>query len=120
MGDAPRPNPSKVETSMLMVRTLLLAAIAASPALVAGEVKFDAPQKLLGGGKVIDVEQPGYAAPSLADMDGDGVPDLLVGQFNKGKIGVYKGTRSKEGKLSFGERTWLQAEGADAVIPGVW
>lgn len=105
---------------MKLVRTFLLAAIAASPSLVAGEVKFDAPQKLTAGGKVVEVEQPGYAFPSLADLDGDGVPDLLVGQFNQGKIGVYKGTRSKEGKLSFGERTWLQAEGAVVEIPGVW
>ncbi len=105
---------------MNLVRTFLLAAVAASPALVAADAKFEAPQKLTAGGKVVEVEQPGYAFPSLADMDGDGVPDLLVGQFNKGKIGVYKGTRSKEGKLSFGERTWLQAEGADAEIPGVW
>lgn len=105
---------------MNLVQNFLLAAIAASPALVAGEVKFEAPQKLQAGGKAIEVEQPGYAAPSLADLDGDGVPDLLVGQFNKGKIGVYKGTRAKDGKLSFGERTWLQAEGADAEIPGVW
>ena len=105
---------------MNLVRAFLLAAVVAGPSLVAGEVKFDAPQKLTAGGKVVEVEQPGYAFPSLADMDGDCVPDLLVGQFNKGKIGVYKGTRSKEGKLSFGERTWLQAEGADAEIPGVW
>jgi hypothetical protein len=105
---------------MNLVRTFFLAAIAASPALIAADATFEAPQKLQAGGKAVDVEQPGYAFPSLADLDRDGVPDLLVGQFNKGKIGVYKGTRSKEGKLSFGERTWLQAEGADAEIPGVW
>lgn len=105
---------------MILVRSILLAAIAASPALIAADAKFEAPQKLTAGGKVVEVEQPGYAAPSLADMDGDSVPDLLVGQFNKGKIGIYKGTRGKEGKLTFGERTWLQAEGADAEIPGVW
>lgn len=105
---------------MQLFGTLLLAAVAVSPSLAAADAKFDTPQKLLAGGKAIEVEQPGYASPCLADMDGDGVPDLLVGQFNKGKIGVYKGSRSKDGKLSFGERTWLQAGGADAEIPGVW
>src|SRR5688572_2616340 len=100
--------------TMPMVRAFLLAALAAAPSLIAAEVKFDAPQKLLGGGKAVEVEQPGYASPCVADIDGDGVSDLLVGQFNKGKIAVYKGARAEDGKLTFGERTWLQAGGADA------
>ncbi|GIK52335.1 MAG: hypothetical protein HPKKFMNG_00364 [Planctomycetes bacterium] len=105
---------------MQLVGTLLLAAAAIGPSLAAATAQFEAPQKVMAGGKAIEVEQPGYASPCLADMDGDGVPDLLVGQFNRGKIGVYKGLRAKDGKLSFGERSWLQAGGADAEVPGVW
>ena len=49
-------------------------------------------------------------------MDGDGKEDLLVGQFNQGKIRVFKGLGG--GKLAKG--TWLQAEGKAAEVPGVW
>ncbi len=46
--------------------------------LVGGELK--APIRLESGGKPIDVAG-GHAAPAVADVDGDLVPDLLVGQF---------------------------------------
>ena len=54
--------------------------------------------------------------PCWADIDGDGKKDLLVGQFNGGKIRVYKNLG--DGKLAAGE--WLKADGAVAEIPGVW
>lgn len=104
---------------MLAARVLVLASAVAAPTLTAAPV-FEPPQKLQAAGKVVDTEEPGYASPCLADIDGDNVPELLVGQFNGGKIGVHKGSRSEDGKLSFGARTWLQAGGADAEIPGVW
>jgi hypothetical protein len=103
-----------------MVHSVLLACAAATPALAAADAAFDAPRKLEAGGKAIEVEAPGYAAPCLADIDGDSVPDLLVGQFNDGKIAVHKGSRGKDGKLVFAERKWLMAGGEVAVVPGVW
>jgi len=102
---------------------MLLAVMAAAfaPAAVAApEFKFDAAKKVVAEDKAIETEAPGYAAPCLADIDGDSVPDLLVGQFNDGKIAVYKGVKSEDGKLTFGKRQWLQAGGEDAVVPGVW
>jgi hypothetical protein len=62
------------------------------------------------------VESPGYAAPCWADIDGDGKKDLLVGQFNQGKIRVFKNLGAE--KLAAGE--WLQAAGTVAEVPGVW
>lgn len=82
----------------------------------AGAVEFEKPVRLSGGGEVIKVESPGYAAPGLADLNGDGVKDLLVGQFNKGKIRVFPG----EGEGKFGKGSWLEAEGEVAEVPGVW
>lgn len=82
----------------------------------AAEPRFHPPVRLKAGGVPIRVEVPGYAAPCLADVDGDGIPDLLVGQFNKGKIQVFKGL----GGGKFARGTWLQAEGQAAEVPGVW
>jgi hypothetical protein len=77
---------------------------------------FAAPKRLDGGGEAVRVEAPGYAAPCWADVDGDGKKDLLVGQFADGKIKVYKNLG--DGKLAAGQ--WLEADGAVAVVPGVW
>jgi len=100
--------------------TLMLAAAVAGPSLAAADFNFAQPRQLNGGDKPIEVESPGYAAPSLADLNGDGVADLLVGQFRDGKIGFYKGSKGENGKLSFGAHEWLQAGGEIAKIPGVW
>jgi hypothetical protein len=72
--------------------------------------------RLQAGGVPIRVEAPGYAAPCLADLDGDGKLDLLVGQFNDGKIQVFKGL----GGGRFAAGAWLQAEGKVAEVPGIW
>ena len=79
--------------------------------------EFEAPVRLYGNGEAVRVESPGYAAPCWADVDGDGKKDLLVGQFHKGKIRVYRNLGGTE-KLAVAE--WLQADGKIAEIPGVW
>ena len=81
-----------------------------------GAAEFEEPVRMRGGDEVIRVERPGYAAPAWSDVDGDGKKDLLVGQFNQGKIRVFKNLG--QGKLAVGE--WLKAEGAVAEVPGVW
>ena len=81
-----------------------------------GGAEFEAPVRLKAGGVPIRVEAPGYAAPCWVDVDGDGKKDLVVGQFRDGKMKVYKNL----GKGKFAEGVWLQAEGKDAEVPGVW
>ncbi len=97
---------------MLMTSTFLLAAIAAFPQ----EPRFHAPERMVSDGEPISVESPGYASPCWADVDGDGKKDLLVGQFNKGKVAVYRGL--SDGKLA--ARAWLKAGGKVAEFPDVW
>jgi hypothetical protein len=83
---------------------------------VTGSGEFEPPVRLIADGAAIRVEAPGFACPCLADMDGDGKPDLLVGQFREGQIRVFKNLG--DGKFAAG--VWLQAEGKTAEIPGVW
>ena len=47
-----------------------------------------APVRLLDGTEPIDVDR-GHAAPAVFDLNGDGLKDLLVGQFGEGKLRVY-------------------------------
>ncbi len=99
-----------------MKRRLLAAlGLFCGPALCSA-VEFDRPVRLEADGVAVRVESPGYAAPCWADVDGDGKKDLLVGQFNKGKIRLFKNLG--EGKLAAG--VWLEAEGQVAEVPGVW
>jgi hypothetical protein len=79
-------------------------------------IEFAPPVRLTAGGVPIRVEAPGYACPCLADVDGDGKLDLLVGQFNGGKIHFFKGL----GGGQFAKGTWLQADRSVAEVPGVW
>jgi hypothetical protein len=54
------------------------------------------PVRLEVAGKPIDTAI-GHAAPFVADFDGDGVKDLLVGQFGEGILWIYhnEGTNSQ-------------------------
>ncbi len=76
--------------------------------LLGGEL--DAPVRLESSGQPIDVKG-GHAAPALADLDGDGVQDLLVGQFiGDGKIPLQAPVRLYRGP---------RLEGF-AYLDGVW
>jgi hypothetical protein len=99
------------------MRTSILSAFLVGGTLAAASAaEFQPPIRLMAGSEAVRVESPGWAAPCWADLDGDGHKDLLVGQFHQGKIRVYKNLGG--GKLAAG--AWLQADGIDAEIPGVW
>ena len=72
------------------MKRLIFSVLVLTGVTVAEAVEFAAPVRLSGGGQAVRVESPGYAAPCWADVDGDGKKDLLVGQFNNGKIRVYR------------------------------
>ena len=95
---------------------MFLVAVGSCGMVLGASVEFENPVRLTAAGKPIRVESPGYAAPCWADIDRDGKSDLLVGQFNKGKIHVFKGL----GNLQFATGEFLKANGAVAIVPGVW
>jgi len=66
---------------------LSLCVIAAGGEGVSGELL--PPVRIEAGGKPIDTEV-GHAAPFVADFDGDGVKDLLVGQFGDGILWIFR------------------------------
>ena len=94
-----------------MHATLALLAALASP----GGDLLETPFRVSDSSGFIDVDV-GHAAPWMVDFDGDGLADLLVGQFGEGKLRVYKnfGT-AKDPK--FQGYTWFKAGEQDASIP---
>ncbi|MBN2182654.1 MAG: VCBS repeat-containing protein [Sedimentisphaerales bacterium] len=64
--------------------------------------ELEQPVRLEAAGKPIDTDV-GHAAPFVCDFDGDGVKDLLVGQFGGGALWIYRneGTNSQP-KLAAG------------------
>jgi hypothetical protein len=102
-----------------MSKVIILAVIAASPlATLAAMPPFipdldpelNPPVRLEAAGKPIDTAV-GHAAPCVADFDGDGVPDLLVGQFGEGKCWIYHNAGTAAAPRLAGGR--LFAAGAD-------
>jgi hypothetical protein len=95
----------------------LLAALAlAIGATGCAASEFASPVLMKANGAAVKAEAPGFACPCWFDVDGDGNMDLVVGQFNEGRMRLFKG--QGDGQFAAGE--WIQAEGKPAEVPGVW
>ena len=102
---------------MKSIRLSILLSVAAS--LQSTAAQFETPFRATASGTVVHVEDPGYACPTIHDVDGDGKKDLVVGQFKEGKMKFYKNIGSK-GKPSYAKGVWLSSGSKPAVIPGIW
>jgi len=58
----------------------------------------------------------GHASPTVFDLNGDGLKDLLVGQFGEGKLRVYY-NRGSNRSPRFEGFEYVKAGGQDATVP---
>jgi hypothetical protein len=105
---------------MTIGRVVFRSMAAILPALSAGSAEsdppaFEAPRLVLSGDAPIDVDR-GHATPEGFDWDGDGLVDLLVGQFDGGKLRLYRnvGTRREPRFEGF---KYVKAGGSEASVP---
>ncbi|HEX8524868.1 MAG TPA: VCBS repeat-containing protein [Tepidisphaeraceae bacterium] len=107
--------PSRTLSSAL----LLSVALTASPAIAGDKLAISPdlspPVQIQAGEKPIDVEI-GHAAPCFADIDKDGKPDLLVGQFGNGQLRIYKNVGS-ETEPKFDSFQWFRGGEKLGTIP---
>jgi hypothetical protein len=100
---------------MLPLLLTLLAPPAAPPRPPGLAADLAPPVHVLVGGKPLDVERSGHAAPCVGDL-GDGKPDLLVGQFDGGKLRVYRNTGTARAP-KFDSYTYFVAGGQTGRVP---
>lgn len=127
------------DTIILRAAGVLLAAAQLAQPVPAQSGQLAPPFRILAGGEPIDVTT-GHAAPYVLDFDGDGLRDLLVGEFGDGDFpdgelpdclaaGWKKGGRFANGRLRvyrnhgtdtaprFVDFEYLRAGGGVASVP---
>jgi hypothetical protein len=94
----------------------LTVSLLAAPAFAGEPNELLPPVQAQAGGRALDVQREGHAAPFVGDFYEDGGLCLLVGQFNDGRLRVYRnvGTRASP---RFDSYTWFEAGGKVANVP---
>lgn len=102
---------------MFIAMALTLALNADPPARPPGLAPdLASPVHVLVGGKPLDVERSGHAAPCFGDLDGDGKLHLLVGQADGGKLRIYRNTGTVTAP-KFSDYECFKASEADGTVP---
>ncbi len=97
-----------------VVCALVVVAPSANRPAFAADV-FEKPIRLQADGKVIDTgEAWGHSSPCVEDLDGDGLAELVLGDFG-GKFRIYKNVGEKNSPV-YKATGNLQANGTDAAV----
>lgn len=75
-----------------------------------------APVQILAADNPIDVKRTGHSAPCFADFDGDGLRDLIVGEYYEGRVRVFKNHGTQAQPL-FQDFEWIVTEAGNAKVP---
>ena len=88
--------------------------------LVQANVEFERPYRLkTSDGLNIGVASPGYACPTLADIDHDGDEDLIVGQLTLGRMKLFRNQSTAGVTPVFDDSGWITTGGEPSEVPGV-
>lgn len=93
--------------------------IPAPPSAPSAGYEFTEPVRLKAGGEFVSVEGPGFACPTMADVDGDNKEDLVVGQFRSGNMQFCKNIGATGAEPKFAAATWVMTGDERAEVPGV-
>ena len=99
---------------IIMASLLAAGAPGAPGANVAGDLQL--PEQIQAGGQPLDVQRSGHSAPFAGDFDGHGVRDLLVGQYEHGRLRIYRNVGTSA-EPRFDAHTWLSAGGQTGRVP---
>lgn len=72
----------------------------------------------LADGSIIDVGNYGFASPGYRDMDGDNIPDLLVGELGNRGLRIYKNHGTAAEPVFTGFRLLETTTGIALTDPG--
>lgn len=81
--------------------------------------RFEPPVRIEADGFPIQVEPPGYACPTMVDLDGDGRVDLLVGQMAGGNIQFFRNVADPGELPKFAAGQFLMKDEQRLSVPGV-
>ena len=94
--------------------SVLLAVALLAPVALGVTPLFVGPELVQDSGVPIDVGY--YGAPTMYDLNQDGAKDLVVGQFDQGKIRRYANQGSDTAPY-FSGYTFYQSGGTDITLP---
>lgn len=95
---------------------LVVFLLSAAPAFGDDWCALQPPVQVQAMGKALDVQHEGHAAPFIGDFYADGGLCLLVGQFELGRLRIYRNTGTKA-KPRFNSYAWFEAGGKIASVP---
>lgn len=76
---------------------------------------FDTPVAIRANGTPINVGYGGNASPFIVDWNNDAKQDLLLGQYDGGKVRFYANVGTHYNPV-FGDYAYLQADGVDISV----